>query len=189
MNLIATARELAYKIHENEKRKYSDSPAISHQCRVAGEVMARKDSTAEMVATAYLHDSNEDHPDVISIKDIEDIFGSKVAAMVDWMTNKSKETGKKRSERKMLDRIRLRGAPTEVKIIKLLDRIDNINDIPAKEKFTELYCKESFLLAETLRDADENLYQKLVLAIKQKLKECEYENHAEYSKQDTNQRD
>jgi hypothetical protein len=54
----------------------------------------------------------------------------------------------------------------EAKIVKLYDRIDNVNDMEgADDDFKKLYCDESRLLAEVLRDASETLYEELIEAV------------------------
>lgn len=60
-----------------------------------------------------------------------------------------------RAERKAKDRQRLSQCNRETKIIKLLDRIDNLQDaIFAPAGFRRLYAEESLLLADALLERD-----------------------------------
>ena len=57
-----------------------------------------------------------------------------------------------------MDRDHLAKAPEYVKIIKLLDRIDNLEDMSGADlKFSELYRAETRLLAEAIGSVDPEL--------------------------------
>lgn len=149
MSLILKAAALAVRAHEGQKRKYNGRPYVTHPARVAGRVGLLPDVTEEMVAAAYLHDVLEDT--LITRYEIELETNVRVGYYVDWMTNKSKGLNLPRAERKAMDRKRLADAPSEIKLIKLLDRIDNLSEMAeAKDDFKKLYAEESILLAETI---------------------------------------
>lgn len=61
-----------------------------------------------------------------------------------------------------MDREHLQDCGLGVKLIKLIDRIDNLLEMDPADGFLVLYRQESLLLAEVLKDADEQLYQELV---------------------------
>lgn len=148
MSLILRAAAFAARVHAGQRRKYTGLPYIVHPARVAGRVGVLPDAKDEMVAAAYLHDVLEDT--TTTAAELEQ-FGPQVTYYVKWLTNKSKGTGLSRAERKQMDREHLRGAPFEVKQIKLLDRIDNLSEIDdAPTDFKKLYVEESFLLADAL---------------------------------------
>lgn len=169
------ALEFATKKHEGQFRKDGKTPYVSHPKRVAE--LVRKyvrangkdyDLTSfgmgrSMVAAMYLHDTVEDCG--VTIKEIREEFGPDIAILVDWMTNKTHGMKAPRADRKRLDRERLAKAPKEAKIIKMLDRIDNLSDGGGMDMdFKRKYVKESLLLVEVLRDADEELAKELIAA-------------------------
>lgn len=149
MSIILKAAALAVRAHAGQKRKYTGFPYITHPARVAGRVGILPGATEEMVAAAYLHDVLEDT--TITREEIEEATNAQVGFYVDCMTNKSKGTGLPRDQRKALDRKHLSEVPAEVKLIKTLDRIDNLlemTDSPAD--FKRVYAAESLLLADVL---------------------------------------
>lgn len=161
MSLIMKAAALAKQAHAGMKRKYNDLPYIVHPARVAGRVAVLSDVTQEMVAAAFLHDVLEDT--AVTVEEIEAQTNAQVAFYVDWMTNKPKNVNLPRAERKAMDRERLAGAPREVKLIKMVDRIDNLREMTqAPGAFRVKYGEESLLLAEVLKDADTDLAQELL---------------------------
>ena len=117
------------------------------------------------VCAAWLHDVVEDTP--VTLEEIDELFGETVATLVHGMTNDARREGETRGERKLRDRARLEEAPKKVKIIKMLDRLDNIRDCGRlRPNFIRKYCRESRLLGEVLADADETLAEELFAAIK-----------------------
>jgi hypothetical protein len=68
-----------------------------------------------------------------------------------------------RAERKRIDRDHLAKAPPEAKVIKMLDRLDNLAEMElAPAEFKTLYGEESLLLAQAVGDADPKLRDNLV---------------------------
>lgn len=156
--MILRAARFAAIAHEGQKRKYSGLPYIIHPARVAGRVAILPGATEVMVAAAFLHDVVEDT--VRTIESIESEFGKDVANLVNGLTSYSIRTGStaNRAARKNLDVNALRIAPIEVKRIKLIDRIDNLNDlVGADAGFMKLYAEESKHLNDAIGDADEEL--------------------------------
>jgi len=155
--IIAAARYAELK-HRGQLRKYTGEPYILHPARVAGIVSFLPCSTEVMVQAAWLHDVVEDCG--VDIQEIYDHFGVNVAAIVDDLTNPSKKfSALKRAESKQMDRDWIsRGFP-ESKIIKMIDRIDNLRDYPndnqeAVDFVRDLYYDESVALFEAIYDAD-----------------------------------
>lgn len=168
MSLILKAAAFATKAHEGQKRKYSGLPYITHPARVAGRVGILPGVTEELVAAAYLHDVLEDVP-WATREMIEAATNAQVGFYVDCMTNRSKDSGLPRAARKAMDREHLAKVPDEVKLIKALDRIDNLIDCaPAPADFKRTYSQESLLLADVLGSGP--LVDEL-RAIAQKMKE------------------
>ena len=164
MNLILKAAALARQAHADQRRKYNDRPYIQHPARVAGRVAAHPQATEAMVAAAFLHDVVEDTPHTLDEVSAE--FGTEVARLVAELTNPSKDSKAPRRERKQIDRDHLAVVSVEAKIIKLLDRIDNLQEmVEAPGNFRRKYCDESRLLADVIGDADPELKAELLEGI------------------------
>ena len=164
MSAILKAAQFAREAHKNQRRKYSGRPYIEHPGRVAARVAIHPCATETMVIAAWLHDVVEDTG--VELTEISDLFGAEVAALVGELTNPSKGSSAPRRERKAQDRDQLAQASREAKIIKLLDRIDNLNELAgAPSEFASTYSEESRLLAEAIGDADYNLKQELLAMI------------------------
>lgn len=164
--LLRRAANLANHLHRGQMRKYLASPYIVHPMRVASRTLMRSEATPELVAAAWLHDVLEDCD--ITPDGLRGEMPEAVVDLVVELTNISKLTHPKESrrERKRLDRERLAGISPGAKIIKLIDRIDNLGDAPSLEpQFRSLYAAESVLLAETLADGPPDLLEELYGAI------------------------
>jgi (p)ppGpp synthase/HD superfamily hydrolase len=114
-----------------------------------------------MVAAAFLHDVVEDTPHTLD--EIVAEFGPEVARLVAELTSPSKGMKASRHERKRIDRDHLATASHEATVIKLLDRIDNLQEmVDAPSNFRRRYCEESRLLADVIGDADPDLKAELL---------------------------
>lgn len=161
MNLILKAAAVARRAHADQRRKYNDRPYIQHPARVAGRVAAHPAATEVMVAAAFLHDVVEDTPHTLD--EIVAEFGPEVARLVAELTSPSKGMKASRHERKQIDRDHLATVSHEAKVIKLLDRIDNLQEMAeASVSFRKTYCEESRLLAEVIGNADFELKAELL---------------------------
>ena len=159
MSLILRAARFAKKRHEGQTRA-NGPPYIQHPARVAGRTTLLPDATEEMVAAAWLHDVIEDCD--VYLAEIENEFGLYVASLVNELTNTSKGTGLNREGRKKQDRERLATVSHEAKLIKLLDRIDNLGELNGKPSgFAKQYAKESELLVQVVEDASHELVEEL----------------------------
>lgn len=169
--LIAKARAFAIKAHDGQTRKNNDLPYIVHPSRVADYIRGLPNATEEMVAAAWLHDVVEDCG--VSLDEIKAEFGDVVARIVGEVTDppKSARPNMNRAARKAEDKVRLSLASREAKILKLVDRIDNVKDMihdvldGLDLEFARLYADESFSLAHVLMDADARLASILFQAI------------------------
>lgn len=146
---IGRALEFAQKAHGSQKRKWSGDPYVVHPYRVAARLRAIKpDCPDEMVVAALLHDVVEDTE--VTLDDIGREFGMGVASYVDGLTNVSSQVefvNLNREGRKRLDRFHLRRQNPRVRLIKLLDRVDNLEDMTgAPPDFKRQYAIESLLL-------------------------------------------
>lgn len=162
MSLILNAAILARTAHRGQKRKYTGRDYIEHPARVAGKVAILMAADEELIAAAFLHDVLEDTQ--ATAEDILSRTNGTVLGYVQWLTNPSKgRTDLKREDRKAMDREHLAKAPQAVKIIKMVDRIDNLLDIVnAPWDFQALYAHESILLANAIGDANPEMAKDLV---------------------------
>ncbi len=161
MNPILKAAQFARDAHAEQRRKYNGRPYIEHPARVAGRVATRSDATEAMVIAAWLHDVVEDTP--VELAELTDRFGPEVARLVGELTNPSEGSREPRPARKAQDRAHLTTVSREAKVIKLLDRTDNLNEIAgAPEKYLRVCLDESRLLAEAIGDADPDLKEELL---------------------------
>lgn len=164
MSKIIQAAQFAAKCHLGQERKYNSKPYIMHPCRVAGRVATHKDADENAVCAAYLHDVVEDCG--VDLYDIEEDFGLAVSAIVHDLTNPSKGSTLPRAERKAMDREHARDIQRISKVIKLIDRIDNLSEIDPVGSFAWLYCDESQALLNVIGDADDSLASELQGLIK-----------------------
>ena len=99
------ALEFARKAHGLQKRKYTEELYIEHPKRVA-KIVESVPHSSEMVAAAYLHDVVEDTD--VSIEEIQEKFGDKVAKLVEELTDEYMKMNyphlnrKKRKEKEVL---------------------------------------------------------------------------------------
>ncbi len=102
------------------------------------------------VAAAWLHDVLEDCPEFVGRLWLD--FDAEIGILVQELTNPSKDKRHlPRRVRKEMDFDHIRGASRWAKIIKYLDRIDNLNELAgADPDFRKLYVKESKMLADSL---------------------------------------
>lgn len=109
------ALKLAYTSHDNQLRKQSCVPYITHPIRVAN---CFNDDFAKTVAV--LHDIIEDTP--ITKQDLDKTFNTSVGEVVDILTRKEEE--------KHFDYIwRIKNSGSYLAIeIKIADIIDNLSD-------------------------------------------------------------
>jgi (p)ppGpp synthase/HD superfamily hydrolase len=161
MNVVIRAVRFATRAHHGQTRKYNPVPYITHPVRVMARTMLLEGVTEDLCVAAVLHDVLEDCG--ITAAELEREFGPAVAKLVGELTNVSKleHPEANRAERKRLDRERIRTISTEAKKIKLIDRIDNLREIPPTEGFLQKYRAESRLLLEVLRGVDAELEAEL----------------------------
>ena len=147
-----------------QRRKYTDQPYIVHPIRVA-EIVDLYGGTDDMISAAYLHDVVEDT--AVSIDDINDMFGSAVAVIVDGLTDVSKPEDGNRAVRKELDRAHSADATWAAQFVKCADIIDNASDIGDNDpSFNVVYRKEMVSLLEVLdKVKDEPIYAAAVKAV------------------------
>lgn len=162
MSLLRTAIMWAYHLHANQRRKYTDRPYIEHPLRVMGRYACMNSADEYGMCAAILHDVMEDCG--VHVITISNAISPTVAILVAELTNTSKATGLPRGARKKMDRERIGKCSQTAKIIKLIDRIDNLGELPPCE-FRDLYVAESELLLPYIADGDEWLAREYAVVI------------------------
>ncbi|WP_041277742.1 HD domain-containing protein [Desulfotalea psychrophila] len=162
------AWNFASAIHNGQKIPGSDIPYINHLGLVAMEAVATVankniQNSNILVLCALLHDSIEDT--ATTHEDIKKIFGSDIADGVLSLTKNKKLPSK---VEQMLDSIaRIKTQPKEVWMVKLCDRITNLQPPPRhwnKEKIGK-YQNEARLILEKLGEASQFLAERLKMKI------------------------
>lgn len=158
MSRIIEAARFAAAAHCDQKRKYNGTPFIMHPMRVAGRVTIHESTLDEMVCAAWCHDVLEDCPDITETR-LEACIGEVATRIVRELTNPSEQHKHlRRAERKLMDAQHIAKCSRAARIIKLIDRIDNLREMQGcEDKFLILYTSESRQLLEHLRGTDGDL--------------------------------
>lgn len=156
---IIDAAQMAALRHSGVFRKYTHRPYIEHPMRVAGLVSIQSGVSESMVCAAWLHDVVEDtcKPEErpLLFENIQYQFGMRTGELVEELTNAPKVEGEIREVRKKKDRLRLKNVSREAKLIKMIDRIDNLREMSrADDDLKATYIIESRLLLRVISDAD-----------------------------------
>ena len=77
--MIDLAIEVAAKAHQNQVRKGTDIPYITHPLAV-GIILAKAGCSDEVIVAGILHDTLEDTP--LTLDCIQETFGPRVASIV-----------------------------------------------------------------------------------------------------------
>lgn len=158
-DLAERAAIFARKAHRasSQTRKYTGEPYENHLSEVAELVSRVSDSTPEMIAAAWLHDTIEDTS--TSVQAIKKNFGPKIAILVQELTDVSSKEDGNRNRRKEIDRFHLAQASPEAKTVKLADLVSNAESIiKHDEKFARVFVNEMKLLLQVLREGDKFLW-------------------------------
>ena len=164
MSIILEAARFAELRHRGVFRKYTGDPYIVHPARVASVISYLPCSTEVIVAAAWLHDILEDTD--VSTDYFAEVHGARITELVLEVTNPSKKyPNLPRKQRKAMDLEHIRAASKAGKIIKMVDRIDNLLDYPvdneeARKFVQDLYYKESVAVYHATKDADEYLAER-----------------------------
>jgi GTP diphosphokinase / guanosine-3',5'-bis(diphosphate) 3'-diphosphatase len=130
---VLKALEIATEIHCKDIRRSTGEPYVNH-CLAVATILRQWGADEDLIVAGLLHDTVEDHPDLISLEQIKEMFGERVAHLVDGVSKFKSQTGKDN------DFETLRKVTTEtlidpgVAMIKLADRLHNMNTM---EGFSE----------------------------------------------------
>ena len=163
-NLINKAIYWAKKYHGNQKRK-SGEPYYTHPLEVAYMISDHKLKT-DVIVASILHDIIEDTE--VTAKMIHNVFGQRIAEMVDRLT-RDRPDGTKLTVEEIINSTYKNG-DKEVLLIKLIDRLHNIQTIESMST-----QKIEKIIAETLTNFIASSMYLGLLEIEQQLTEsCMY---------------
>ena len=152
---LQEAIKFATEAHGDQKRKYTGEPYITHPIAVM-EIVREVPHTEEMLMAAVLHDTVEDTP--VTIEDIKTKFGTKVAELVNGLTDVSRPEDGNRKTRKAMDRAHLAKQNAEVQTIKLADLIHNTMSIGLYDPhFYKVYKEEKIKILDVMKMGNQTL--------------------------------
>lgn len=122
---VLAALRLAAEIHKRDKRKTTGEPYINH-CIAVASILDSWGCDEDEVVAGLLHDTWEDHPDLISLEDIKNAFGQRVAFLVDGVTKMKSREGEKNEFETLRKVTRESLIDPGVAKIKLSDRVHNM---------------------------------------------------------------
>ena len=117
----------AAQVHRNQERKKSGIPYISHLLGVAAIVLDYG-GDEDMGIAALLHDAAEDHGGKAMLAAIEQMFGARVAKIVDGCTDSYGDEGKNKPKwypRKLRYIRRVRNEDAETRFVSAADKLYN----------------------------------------------------------------
>lgn len=122
------ALNYALELHGDQVRKYKGIPYYAHLMSVTALVLESGGDEEEAMA-ALLHDAVEDQGGRARLQEIEDLFGSRVAAIVDGCTDAYKLPKPPWRERKEKYLQELTSASRSVILVSLADKVHNARSI------------------------------------------------------------
>ncbi len=170
------AIKFAGEKHQNQKVPGTNTNYLLHISNVAMEIFLAYIENANFdinyaIQLALLHDTLEDTDTKFS--ELADIFGEKVAVGVQALTKDENLSSK---NEKMIDSLnRINKIETEVGMVKLADRITNLQEPPkhwTKDKIQK-YLNEAELINATLNNKNKYLNNRLEVKI------AEYKKYTE----------
>ena len=124
--LMMRARSFMEKAFEGKFRLDKITPMAQHSIEVAEFVLVASGTPAE-VASAYLHDVVENSE--LTIEDIREGFGDKIAKMVDGLTDPPELKSLTSLDKKTAQATRIRNKSNGVKKVRMADMISNLRSL------------------------------------------------------------
>ncbi len=167
--VLEKVKELATRLHGNQKRKYSGEPYVNHTFRVA-DIVEKHGGDETMVYAAILHDVVEDTPtscpelllELMSFIEVEDAI--KIVTLVKELTDTFTTENypqSNRETRKEMEAMRLGRVSYQAQTIKYADLLDNSEDILKNDpKFAKVYLKEKKKILSYMDRGNQVLYKK-----------------------------
>jgi (p)ppGpp synthase/HD superfamily hydrolase len=125
---FAEAFEYAAELHQEQTRKGTEIPYLSHLMAVAALVMENGGDEDQAIA-ALLHDGPEDQGGRDTLEEIRQRFGERVASIVEGCTDTFEIPKPRWKPRKLGYLEHLRTAPDEVLLVSLADKVHNLRSI------------------------------------------------------------
>lgn len=158
MTTIRRAINLATRLHDKTCRKGGGLPYIAHPARVAAHLSKIYPSDYQdersrwtlndIIMAGWCHDLLEDAD--IDQPELYRELGNGAACLVRGMTNIKYDVGD-RAQQKFLDRQRVCWESNDACVIKLVDRLDNVQDMDGMgDDFKTLYAMESVALVDSI---------------------------------------
>jgi hypothetical protein len=171
---LGIVKDLAIRLHGEQKRKYSGDPYYTHLFRVSDTVKEIGGDEA-MIMAALLHDVLEDTPtnEIELISELESIVDPQMARdivnLVIELTDvytKENFPDLNRRARKEMEAKRLGEVSSRAQTIKYADLLDNGEDIMKNDpSFGRVYLREKGRILNYMRNGDEYLYNKCLSQI------------------------
>lgn len=132
--ILINAHNIASKVHLNQTRADGVEPYINHCKRVASIIDSKFAhwSSESVLSAAFLHDSLEDCEENEFVKIYQEIYEQCNPTIAAWVDMLSKPRDHKHYKNKRY-LARLAIAPKQVIVIKLADRLDNLQSIPTTD--------------------------------------------------------
>lgn len=176
VKLIRTAFEFAREAHQGVKRK-SGEPYILHPIAVAKIAASEIGLGTKSVVSALLHDVVEDTD--YTVEDISNLFGPKIASLVDGLTKISEVMGSNTTKQAESFRKMILTLADDVRVIliKIADRLHNMRTLDSMPEH-----KQVRIASETLYIYAPLAHRMGLHAIKTELEDLslKYENPFEY---------
>ena len=157
---MAKALYFATLAHEQQRRKTGDVPYIKHPIGVANYAINAKVQNPNVIVACYLHDVVEDT--FVTIEDIEEHFGPKIAKFVAEVTD---DKNLSKVERKKGQIEHSKHISKEAKIVKLCDKLYNLKDLvrnPIWEpERVQGYFVWSYIIVNNMRETNKCLEDQL----------------------------
>lgn len=144
--LITAAEHFAREVHRNQRRKFYDAPYAVHLERCAKRA-ARLGLPDYAVAGMWCHDTMEDQG--VTFDQLSEVTDDSVARLVLNLTNpSSRHRDWPRELKKQVDREHIGQQSQLVRMMKLIDRLDNLQDMIRHHEAAPLAIRKRYV-AET----------------------------------------
>ncbi|MFI9271292.1 HD domain-containing protein [Kitasatospora sp. NPDC052896] len=136
-DLVLLDEAVAFATHWHaDQRRPAGEPYAEHLFEAVSVLVEAVGTTdPDVLRAAVLHDVVEDTD--CSLDEVRQRFGDRVAVLVEWVTKPAPVEGRTREEARTAYLARLRDAPAEALLLKLADRLSNVQRLdthPRPEK-------------------------------------------------------
>lgn len=150
---VLDALFIAAQVHEGDKRKLTGEPYL-HHCIAVADILKSWGADEDEIVAGLLHDTVEDHPDIITLNDIRRIFGDRVAFLVDGVTKMKSREGDKNEFETLRKVTRESLIEPGVALVKLADRLHNMMTLDGMKPATQqIKAKETLAVYAPLAES------------------------------------